>query len=323
MTCIYCASELPAGALFCGECGRSVTAKLTTTPVRSRARAGGAVPARPEVEVPTASIPAAPVVQNSTDMTASDAHASRAEKSAATPVDVPPTVVDPSSPPPLQSPARTTPVPFESAPARPRSTSAGRFQAEPPAPSRVRPDVPAVAPAPQGLLPPRAQPKPAPPFRVAPTSAPASPSFSAPATPNAQDTAAIDPSAWADLEPMEIDLEETRIVQRSGARFVLQFSTGESVSVSGTGLIGRNPVAEPGERFDSIVVISDAGKSVSKTHLEFGQDTGAFWITDRFSGNGTTVREPGGVPRRCDPGKRYRVTRGSRVDIGEQFFIVS
>jgi len=122
---------------------------------------------------------------------------------------------------------------------------------------------------------------------------------------------------------MEIDLEETRIVRKSGARFVLQFSTGESVSVSGNGLIGRNPVAEPGERFESMVVISDTGKSVSKTHLEFGQDAGNFWISDRFSGNGTTVREPGGAPRRCDAGKRYRVTRGSRVDIGEQFFIVS
>lgn len=122
---------------------------------------------------------------------------------------------------------------------------------------------------------------------------------------------------------MEIDLEETRIVRRSGARFVLQFSTGESVSVAGTGLIGRNPIPEPGEFFDSVVVISDAGKSVSKTHLEFGQDAGVFWISDRFSGNGTTVREPEGAPRRCDAGKRYRIARGSRVDIGEQFFIVS
>ena len=381
MTCIYCASELPAGALFCGECGRSVTAKLTTTPVRSRARAA----VRPEV--PAAYTPAAPVVQDSADMTASDAHASRAEGSTpATPRDDPPAAVAPfeysgsetdqrdattpfissppqsapSSLPPLHSPARTTPVPFESAPARPRSTSADRFQAQPPqrpapspapsspprdpaSPSVVAPtpgpqrpapaptaapiDMPPAAPAPQALLPSRKSPSPAPPSPAAPTPAPTSPglppSFSAPGAPTTQDTAAIDPSAWADLEPMEIDLEETRIVQRSGARFVLQFSTGESVSVSGTGLVGRNPVAEPGERFDSIVVISDAGKSVSKTHLEFGQDTGAFWITDRFSGNGTTVREPGGVPRRCDPGKRYRVTRGSRVDIGEQFFIVS
>jgi len=338
MTCIYCASELPAGALFCGECGRSVTAKLTTTPVRSRARPASTAPVRSVtgVETPAAPTPAPAAASGSADMTVSDAHASRPEGStpAATPVEDRPAVAAPASgplsPPPLHSPVRTTPVPFESAPAQPRSTSAERFQAKPPqrpAPSAVEAEVSPVVPAPQVLLPSRVRPSPPPTSRVAPTAAPTSPalqsSFSAPVAPTAQDTAAIDPAAWADLEPMEIDLEETRIVQRSGARFILQFSTGESVSVTGTGLIGRNPVAEPGERFDSIVVISDAGKSVSKTHLEFGQDTGAFWITDRFSGNGTTVREPGGVPRRCDPGKRYRVTRGSRVDIGEQFFIVS
>lgn len=158
-----------------------------------------------------------------------------------------------------------------------------------------------------------------------------------PTRPN--DTVGYDPFPWglprsdaatrADVairdESPPVDSEETRIVDRSvtGERFVLQFSTGESVSVTGTGLLGRNPHPEPGEFFDSIVAISDPGKSVSKTHLEFGQESGSFWVSDRFSGNGTIVREPERQPRRCDPGKRYRIARGTRVDIGEQFFIVS
>lgn len=127
------------------------------------------------------------------------------------------------------------------------------------------------------------------------------------------------------VEELDGDVEATRIVSRTpkGERFVLQFSTGESVTVSGTGLIGRNPIAEPGEYFDALVTIVDPGKSVSKTHLEFGQDGGAFWVSDRFSGNGTVVREPDGQPKRCEPGKRYRIVRGTRVEIGEQFFIVS
>lgn len=245
MTCSYCASELPAGALFCGECGRSVTAKLTTTPLRSRA---------------------------------------------------------------VRQPA-VTPVPPEPESIAPETTPAAR-------PSAPVAHVPSAVPRrPVPEMPP-AQPEPPKPASTRPPVAPTPP-------PPPQDTAAIDPVPWAELEPMEIDLEETRIVRRSGARFVLQFSTGESVSVAGTGLIGRNPIPEPGEFFDSIVVISDAGKSVSKTHLEFGQDAGTFWISDRFSGNGTTVREPEGAPRRCDAGKRYRIARGTRVDIGEQFFIVS
>lgn len=121
------------------------------------------------------------------------------------------------------------------------------------------------------------------------------------------------------------DIEDTRIVDRSvsGTRFVLQFSTGDSVIVTGTGLVGRNPVEEPSETFEIMVPIMDPSKFVSKTHLEFGQMAGAFWISDRYSGNGTVIREPGGKPKRCEPGKRYRVMRGSRVEIGEQFFIIS
>ena len=59
-----------------------------------------------------------------------------------------------------------------------------------------------------------------------------------------------------------------------GERFVLQFSTGESVTVRGTGLIGRNPALGAGEYVDDLIAIVDEGKSVSKTHLEFGQEDG-------------------------------------------------
>ncbi|MEO6944935.1 MAG: FHA domain-containing protein [Lacisediminihabitans sp.] len=121
------------------------------------------------------------------------------------------------------------------------------------------------------------------------------------------------------------DVEATRIVSKrnAGARFVLQFSTGESFTVYGNGLIGRNPKPEPSEYFDHLVRVLDPSRSVSKTHLEFGQEAGAFWIKDRFSGNGSTVREPEGDPVRCLADRRYRVVRGTRVEIGEQFFIVS
>jgi hypothetical protein len=111
--------------------------------------------------------------------------------------------------------------------------------------------------------------------------------------------------------------------ESQAARFVLQFSTGESTTVYGAGLIGRNPMAEPGEYVEHLVVIRDPGRSVSKTHLEFGQDSGTFWVLDRFSGNGSVLREPDAAPRRCEPGRRYPIPRGSRVDIGDQFFVVS
>ena len=136
-----------------------------------------------------------------------------------------------------------------------------------------------------------------------------------------------DPFPWgADLDDEDVDdIEATRVVGAGagGDRFVLQFSTGESVTVSGAGLIGRNPAAQPGEYVDQLVSIFDVGKSVSKTHLEFGQEGGRFWVSDRYSTNGSVVRQPEAEPRRCEPGRRYFVVRGTRIDVGEQFFVVS
>jgi len=128
-------------------------------------------------------------------------------------------------------------------------------------------------------------------------------------------------SADGDLED---DVDETRIVSATPthAPFVLHFSTGERFGVHGTGLVGRLPRPQPGERFDDLLTVHDPGKSVSKTHLELGRDGDDLWVSDRFSGNGTVVRHIDGSIRRCEPGRRYRVERGARVDIGEQFFLV-
>ncbi|MET0590178.1 MAG: zinc-ribbon domain-containing protein [Naasia sp.] len=131
-------------------------------------------------------------------------------------------------------------------------------------------------------------------------------------------------SGQSDSREIVLD-EATRLPERRSlrTRFTLHFSTGETVTVEGSGLIGRRPTAQPGEYFDEYIVVDDPGRSVSKTHLEFGQDGGAFWISDRFSANGTVVREPDRAPRLCPGGTRSRIARGSRVDIGEQFFLVA
>lgn len=253
MICAHCGTELPATALFCGECGRS----LALSSARAAARVMAA---------------AAPVVS--------------------APPSAPP-VVEPA---PVVEPVETP------------SKSKKKSKRSP-------------------------EPEPEPAAEAEPAAEPAAPQPNDTVEISAWDVPVQEPAAqWRpperllrfDANPIE-DLEATRIVRQGpgGTRWVLQFSTGESVTVSGTGLIGRNPVPEPGEYFDQLVSIVDPGKSVSKTHLEFGQAAGKFWVSDRYSGNGTVVREPDSTPRRCDPGKRYRIVRGTRVTIGEQFFVVS
>jgi len=104
--------------------------------------------------------------------------------------------------------------------------------------------------------------------------------------------------------------------------YVLSFSTGERVVVVGAGLLGRRPFAQPGERFDQLVSIADHERSVSKTHLEFGVESGELWVCDRYSANGTVIIPPAGAPHRCEPGRRYRVPRGGKVEIGDRWFDV-
>ncbi len=203
-----------------------------------------------------------------------------------------------------------------------------------PGPGRELGSAPTSAPAP------RAAPLPPIPGRSEPATAPGSATTpgSAPIPGSTTNTGAVAPlrrpadpaSAGAGADDGEApdeeapDVEETRIVSNTPthAPFVLHFSTGERFGVHGTGLLGRLPRPQPGERFDDLLTIHDPGKSVSKTHLELGRDGGDLWVSDRFSGNGTVVRHIDGSIRRCEPGRRYRVERGARVDIGEQFFLV-
>jgi len=105
--------------------------------------------------------------------------------------------------------------------------------------------------------------------------------------------------------------------------FVLNFSTGERVSVQGSGLIGRKPLPQPDEIFDHLIRVTDADRSVSKTHLEFGQHDGELWVSDRVSGNGTVIRRPGEAAETLEPGRRYVLPRGTRVEIADHSFSVA
>ena len=306
MNCRYCSSELPSGALFCGECGRAVSSRRPdSTPVRVREPGPEVQPeAEDQPEPAPESEPALSLEAELKDEPEAEPESESAPEPEAE-----------STPKPEPEPVASPPVDSHVDPAD-HCTQCGAelaatdiFCGEC---GVVRQSVAARRPNDTAVLDP---------FPWGRPREPAAPPLVMPPTPRATN---LVPSS-VPAASLDDDTDETRLVDRTakGERFVLQFSTGESVSVSGTGLIGRHPIAEPGEYFDHTVTIVDPGKSVSKTHLEFGQDAGAFWVSDRYSGNGTVVREPDRPARRCDPGKRYRVVRGSRIDIGEQFFVVS
>jgi len=317
VNCSYCATELPLGAMFCGECGRSVASAATP-------RAAPAPTATPVHEGAELVEPGSSVRDEARILPELEPEPEPVPELALEPVAEP-------EPEPEVEPEPEPEIAREPEP-EPANDVAPELQPEPD-------DTPSQGAPPESCAQCGTR------LDTADIFCPECGFVRQSAANRPRDTVALDPFPWGTpagaplpAPAVEIsenlgnsarvqydDIDDTRIVDRSrsGERFVLQFSTGESVSVTSAGLLGRNPMPEPGEYFDALVAISDPGKSVSKTHLEFGQDGGAFWISDRYSGNGTVVREPDAQPRRCEPGKRYRIVRGTRVDIGEQFFVVS
>jgi hypothetical protein len=123
--------------------------------------------------------------------------------------------------------------------------------------------------------------------------------------------------------PLDDDLDMTRIMRRSPMTpaAVLEFTSGEVLTVTGVALVGRAPAAKDGEEFDDIFAIDDPARTVSKTHFAAGWHEGEFTITDRHSGNGTVIHHHGHAIT-LQPGAAHTVADGDRVDIGDQSFNV-
>lgn len=312
MICQHCGATLPPIAMFCGECGRSVAARTPVVPPVpltssvmpfSASEPLSITPATPpEPDEPLPPAPAAPVARGPWTSVAATPEVSSAPVTPAAP--------EPAAEGRLAAAIRPEAhrCPRCGSPAEPDDLYCGTC-GEP-----LASDTRVIEPVAEWV--------------VEPVSAPPADRASADSVPETTADPSGPAAAVVDRGPepvLEPDTESTRLVPRgsTGARFVLQFSTGESYTVIGSGIIGRNPHPEPGEVVDHIVTIVDPGRSVSKSHLEFGQDNGVFWVSDRHSGNGSVIREPGSEPRYCEPGRRYRVIRGTRIDLGEQFVIVS
>jgi len=122
--------------------------------------------------------------------------------------------------------------------------------------------------------------------------------------------------------PADLDMTLVRR-RRAKPEAVLEFTTGETVTVSGTALVGRHPSLDDGDDIDQVVIIDDPERSVSKSHFAAGWQDGEFWIMDRNSGNGTTVFHANGQTSvRLNPGHAHTLDDGDRVTIGDQAFTV-
>ena len=104
---------------------------------------------------------------------------------------------------------------------------------------------------------------------------------------------------------------ETRSHQARPGVHTLTFSTGETITITGNGIVGRQPTTDP--NYTHTITINDPNKLLSRTHFTFGlTTTGQLWANDHNSSNGTYLN---GHP--IPPGTRTAIPPGSTLRFGD------
>ena len=110
------------------------------------------------------------------------------------------------------------------------------------------------------------------------------------------------------------------MVARPVAKLV--FSSGETVEVDRTVLVGRAPEAQRASSENPrLVTVPSPQQEISSTHLEVragsGVDHGSAVVTDLGSTNGTVLVQPGLAPEDLQPGITVQLIPGAIIDLGD------
>lgn len=113
------------------------------------------------------------------------------------------------------------------------------------------------------------------------------------------------------------------VAQARRWHLMLNFDTGQREQVAaGTSFnLGRRPEAT--EDGDQLVAVRDPDSTVSKTHLRVEYRSGALWLLDHGSTNGSEVFDEDGNGTTLQAGERVMLEEGSRVRIGHRSFTVA
>ncbi|MSW96891.1 MAG: FHA domain-containing protein [Actinobacteria bacterium] len=135
--------------------------------------------------------------------------------------------------------------------------------------------------------------------------------------------AKTEPEPEPEPEPLLAAIPTSTEPERTAeARYGLVFSTGERAQITGRALIGRKPSPEAGDGWDHLIVVNDASRTVSKSHLALEVTADGLVVTDLESANGTVVSVPGVAAERLIPHERVILPRGASVGMGDQSFII-
>ena len=112
------------------------------------------------------------------------------------------------------------------------------------------------------------------------------------------------------------ELEATRLAPHVPSA-VLTFSNGQSVTVTGSTLVGRRPVALDDEVIDKIVTLEDTTSTVSKTHFRVDWHIHRLWIAARDTVNGVILERHGAIAVTLIARQPHELRHGDVLVIGE------
>jgi uncharacterized RDD family membrane protein YckC len=138
------------------------------------------------------------------------------------------------------------------------------------------------------------------------------------------------PSGTSPYEPMSDDTagnlaDQTSVAGRSPylQEWSILLDDGRRIALDGLILLGRNPQPDAGEEDAQLIKIADETRTVSKSHLAIGLDSGGVYVVDRGSTNGSTVSTTNGMSTRCKAGEMVRVSEGAIVSIGDHWLEIT
>ncbi|MET0974513.1 MAG: FHA domain-containing protein [Leifsonia sp.] len=106
-------------------------------------------------------------------------------------------------------------------------------------------------------------------------------------------------------------------------QWLLHLGDGRSVAVDGTVVIGRDPAAVAGHPLATLLAVTDATRSVSKTHALVDLEAGDLVVTDLHSTNGVVVTRTDGTVTEAVPATRLALQDGDALALGEFLVRVS
>lgn len=232
-----------------------------------------------------------------------------------------PSFAPPAAPaPPAETAPPAAPLPPTAAPVEERPLPDAFAERPPVFTPPAPPAPPAAAPATADAPAPGIRPVPL--VATPPTAAPAAPLVhEAQVTPPAvdePDDLLADDLAQTIIKPRQVavedDLEATVVVARKrGVRRSLVLDDGRTFALSGASVvIGRNPTGDPGEQRLSI---TDATRTLSKTHARLVVTDDEWRLTDLHATNGVVVVAEDGTEVLLDPGES--VVGTGRFILGE------